>query len=232
MYNNDDMRTCMDAFLYAMEGENPSKAIENQERRGQQTVVNLQLLPKKPNQSTVPDDIRFAFIKDSMDFEERNSMVTRNCLKFIKQQYERIGITIVDEYDDLFYNVKLPEGWEIKSTDHSMWNNLYDDKGRKRASFFYKAAFYDRDAFIAFNTRFSLHVGHIGDPNMEYEKWKATDIQGTVKDCEIVIFQTEGVKPTGDYSEDDKIENNLRQILETYMKENYPDYKDINAYWD
>ena len=30
--NNDMMMTFMDAMLYAMEGENPSKAIENQER--------------------------------------------------------------------------------------------------------------------------------------------------------------------------------------------------------
>lgn len=229
---DDNMFTFFEAALYAKEGENPSKAIENQEKRGQKEVVNLQLLPKKPNPTTVPDNIRFANTNDEMDWKERSDIVIQNCLNFIKQQYERIGITIVDEHDNLFYNVTLPKGWEIKSMGHSMWNALYDDKGRKRAQFFYKAAFYDRDAFIAFNTRFSIRVDHIGGPDMEYEKWRATDIQGTVNDCENVIFQTECVKPTGDYAEDDKINNNLTQILETYMKENYPDYKDINAYWD
>jgi hypothetical protein len=53
-------------------------------------------------------------------------------------------------------SVKLPEGWHIKATDHSMWSNLVDDKGRNRASIFYKAAFYDREAFLSFNRRFSM----------------------------------------------------------------------------
>ncbi len=39
-----------------------------------------------------------------------------------------------------------------------MWNELVDDKGRVRASFFYKGAFYDRDAFINFNTRYSIEI--------------------------------------------------------------------------
>lgn len=34
MDNFDNKLTFMDALLYAMEGENPSKAIENQENRG------------------------------------------------------------------------------------------------------------------------------------------------------------------------------------------------------
>lgn len=229
---DDNLFTFMEAKLYSMEGENPSKAIENQEKRGQQKVVDLQLLPKKPNQSSVPDSIRFARIDDSMDFVERSDIVIQNCIGFIKQQYEKMGIKIVNEHDNLFYDVELPEGWEIKSTNHTMWNDLVDDKGRTRAKFFYKAAFYDRDAFINFCSRFSFNVGHIGDSKLGYDEWRATDIQGTIKDGENVIFQTDCVTPTGDYVEDDKIEDNLRQILESYMKENYPDYKDINAYWD
>lgn len=34
MDNFDNRLTFMDAMLYAIEGENPSKAIENQEKRG------------------------------------------------------------------------------------------------------------------------------------------------------------------------------------------------------
>ena len=50
--------------------------------------------------------------------------------------------------DRLFYDVTLPPGWKKKATDHSMWSELYDDKDVKVASIFYKAAFYDRDAFL------------------------------------------------------------------------------------
>jgi hypothetical protein len=48
--------------------------------------------------------------------------------------------------DPMFTYVELPAGWKKRSTGHAMWSDLVDDKGRKRASIFYKAAFYDRSA--------------------------------------------------------------------------------------
>lgn len=230
--NNDNMVTFMDAMLYAMEGKNPSKAIENQERRGQQSVVNNQRLPKKLNDMSIPREVRWNGIdRDSMDWDEMNKITTQNNIEYTKQQYEKIGITIVDEYDDLFWNVKLPDGWEIKATDHNMWNNLYDDKGRKRADFFYKAAFYDRDAFINFNTRYHICVDHVADPK-NYEIWKLSDYQGVIKDGEEIIFSTERIAATGNYDEDDKIKDYLKKQLCEYMDKNYPDYENIDAYWD
>jgi len=70
--------------------------------------------------------------------------------------YEKIGIKVIGRTngDDLFVDVILPEGWKKQYTEHAMWNNLLDDKGRIRATYFYKAAFYDRDAFIYFKTRY------------------------------------------------------------------------------
>lgn len=50
--------------------------------------------------------------------------------------------------DDLFREAKLPEGWSKQATEHSMWSNVVDETGKTRASVFYKAAFYDRKAFI------------------------------------------------------------------------------------
>lgn len=69
-----------------------------------------------------------------------------------KELYESMGIEVVGptERDDQFYDVKLPAGWKKVGTGHAMWTDLVDDKGVKRASIFYKAAFYDREAFINF----------------------------------------------------------------------------------
>lgn len=60
------------------------------------------------------------------------------------------GISIVklSEGDPLFLDVKLPDGWMIQPTSHHMWSDLLDASGDKVASIFYKAAFYDRSAFI------------------------------------------------------------------------------------
>lgn len=230
--DKDTMITFMDAMLLGMEGKDPSKAIENQERRGQQSVVRNQRLPKKSNDLTLPDDVRFKDVQRDMEYKERHKIVTRNNIEYTKQQYEKMGIIIIEEHDDLFWNVQLPEGWEIKATDHTMWNNLYDDKGRKRANFFYKAAFYDRDAFINFDTRFNLSVEYIADIDSDFETWEKSDYQGTVKDGEEVIFSTDCIPPVDNYDENREKQNILRAQLEEYMHKNYPDYEDINAYWD
>ena len=63
---------------------------------------------------------------------------------------DKLGIEVIGQVsgDRLFSEVRLPPGWAVKATDHSMWSKLVDDQGVERASIFYKAAFYDRDAFI------------------------------------------------------------------------------------
>jgi hypothetical protein len=50
--------------------------------------------------------------------------------------------------NSIFCNAELPKGWKKRATDHSMWSELVDDKGVVRAQIFYKAAFYDRSAFM------------------------------------------------------------------------------------
>lgn len=103
-------------------GGNP-QAIKDQEARGQKELVDstnqtLQILPT------------------NMPLEAREYL-------------EKNGVEFIGEIpdDDMFQHVKLPEGWEIRSTDHSMWTELVAN-GEKVASIFYKAAFYDRSAFL------------------------------------------------------------------------------------
>lgn len=62
-----------------------------------------------------------------------------------------LGIKVIDRVDgdDMFSRVELPEGWKVEPVpDHSMWSRLVDSNGVERAAVFYKAAFYDRRAFI------------------------------------------------------------------------------------
>jgi hypothetical protein len=51
--------------------------------------------------------------------------------------------------DELFQYAQLPAGWSKQGTDHSLYSDLIDEKGVKRASIFYKAAFYDRSARLS-----------------------------------------------------------------------------------
>lgn len=230
--DTDTMLTFLDALLYAREGRDPSEAIINQEKRGQASVVRNQRLPVKVNSHAVPNEIFFAGVEKDMSYEDRKKVTDLNLMNWTRVQYEKMGIKIIDTYDDLFWNVQLPDGWEIRATDHTMWNELIDNKGKKRATFFYKAAFYDRDAFTNFQTRFQVGVDHTADPSSDYEVWCKSDYIGTVKDGEEIIYKTDLVAATGDYSEDDKVKKVLWDELEDYMSKNYPDYKDINAYWE
>lgn len=102
---------------------NGEGAIERSEARGQQEVVKNGCLPKF----------------EQPDWQHIDA----------KPKYEAMGIKILGEYDDLFYNAELPQCVEIKATEHPMWNEVYKD-GAKVASFFYKASVYDRGAFIRF----------------------------------------------------------------------------------
>ena len=228
----DEMFTLLDAWMLSERGEDPSKAIENQERRGQAKVTKAQRLPKRIHDHNVPNDIFFMNVTDNMDYEKRREITRQNVEAYTRVQYEKMGIDIVNDFDDLFWNVKLPEGWEIKATEHPMWNEVRDAQGRKRMTFFYKAAFYDRDAFSNLQTRFQLEVTHTADPGEDYNVWSKSNYRGTIKDGDVVILQTRELPPTGNYAEDDKLKDLLWEELETFMKEHWPKYKDVHAYWE
>jgi hypothetical protein len=65
-----------------------------------------------------------------------------------RSDFEAMGVKFGDDADDLFVNVTLPPSWQLRPTDHSMWSDLVDASGAIRAEVFYKAAFYDRKAFM------------------------------------------------------------------------------------
>jgi hypothetical protein len=73
----------------------------------------------------------------------------RNIRGMSQQEMEKLGFAFGKIEDELFQKVTLPKGWSIQPTDHSMWSDVVDAKGNKRGSIFYKAAFYDRDAFAS-----------------------------------------------------------------------------------
>lgn len=67
-----------------------------------------------------------------------------------RKQLEAMGVEFGEPHssDPLFCRAKLPEGWKKEATEHSMWSKLTDAEGNQIAMIFYKAAFYDRSAFL------------------------------------------------------------------------------------
>lgn len=188
--------TSKDPRLDWLFGINP-EAIYNQESEGQKELNSSDQLPRKCNS---PRGLN------------------------IKEQYELMGIKVISESDgdELFLDVKMPSGWRKEATDHSMWNNLVDDKGRVRGTLFYKAAFYDRDAFVNFKTRYERNCKY-------YDKeYTYCVIDNSNKE---VLFETDKLnshKMGDDYFE--KQDSYIAQC-EDFLDNNYPQHKDINAYW-
>jgi hypothetical protein len=178
--------------------------IENQEKRGQNNLLQSEVLPK-------------------------------NCNSCNRKQLEKMGIVFREDADDLFVYATLPNGWKKQSTDHSMWSDLIDDKGRKRASIFYKAAIYDRDAHISLNRRYSYRTEPVnGYENNDYREdfW-----HGVVKDEETIIWKTNAIPPQPKNDRDARVdwrnsEDELIKKCRDYLNNMYPEWEDYLAYWD
>jgi len=98
---------------------NPAGFIEASEARGQQELLESDVLP--------------------VDMSPSREAFERAGFKF--------GEPVQD--DPIFVKATLPTGWSRKGSDHSMWTYIVDEQGRERVSIFYKAAFYDRSAHMS-----------------------------------------------------------------------------------
>ncbi len=192
-----------DPYLGLIEGmlSGPAKMIEDMEARGQTQLAKSDQLPA--------------------DGGYKGSPLTTMAA---------LGIDVIGptDGDPLFMDVRLPDGWKITPTDHSMWCDLVDDKGRKRAGIFYKAAFYDRAAHISFNCRFTIEPKYPEDyrnPDSIVNA-KVTDWDDTTLYTSDDFKYREGARthPNG-------IDVVVKQC-ELWLHQNYSDYEDPTAYWD
>lgn len=121
----------MELLLTAMSGKETNTAINNIEKQGRDNILSKTQLP-----------IYASEINGKRFWEREDSK------ELVKEKYKEIGIEIINKENDLFYNVKLPENIKLKPTESNYWTNLIDNNGKELGSIFYKAVFYDRDAFI------------------------------------------------------------------------------------
>ena len=102
------------------------------------------------------------------------------------EQLEGLGFTVLPAKGKkaLFRDCKFPEGWTKKRTDHHMYTDVLDEKGRKRASIMYKAAFYDEDAALTFNRRYGCRRDYGVDNHEECLVWQVLEDQKVLFTCE------------------------------------------------
>jgi hypothetical protein len=184
----------MDLLFRALVTGDSSNAILGQEADGQKSFVSS---------TTLPTDMR-----------EAKAVLEAAGVKFL-------GVV---EDDPIFQYVELPNGWKKVATSHSMHSDLVDDKGRKRAGIFYKAAFYDRSAHLSVNRRYGTSIDY---DRLEKEKVAVA----TVTDGNDVIFTAEPVKFEEDKARYDA-QDEARALAVAWLNEHFPNWEDASAYWD
>lgn len=146
-----------------------------------------------------------------------------------RETFEQMGIVFGEDADDLFVHVTLPDGWKKEATDHSMWSKLLDEKGRERASIFYKAAFYDRSAHMFPRKRFSVSSFVETDADGRIaEDGDGSHWSTYVTDCGKAIT----LMGTREREYGLRIVDEHEAKAIAWLKENYPDYQNPLAYWD
>lgn len=182
--------------------------IEAMEARGAQQLVESDVLPAE------------GLTVFQMPYQER-----------FKGWHERCGIEVIGpvEGDDLFVEVRLPPGWRKDLTGHSMHTKLLDEKGRVRASIFYKAAFYDRRADIRPEPRFRATYEANWDNREDQRCWPVVTEGGKE------VWRGDALEPgpspwnpnSGPCMQDER----ARKLALEWLEKDYPDHENVNAYW-
>jgi len=137
----------------------------------------------------------------------------------LEEVADHTGIKFGEPVNELFIAAELPPGWEKKATDHSMHSDLVDQDGRKRAGIFYKAAFYDRRAF--------MHFYRFYDVTNDYEEAPNFDLKGCdVKDANGNLVKRFDTKSGDSYG------NDAQTRADAWLDKHYVDWKNPWAYWD
>lgn len=187
MPDYDDKAEGMEMLLTGLATGDTDGLIEASEARGQQALVAS---------ADLPIDIRPALSREDIT--------------------KATGIEFGEVVNDIFVEVKLPEGWEKAATDHNMWSHLVDDKGRRRAGIFYKAAFYDRSAHMHFEPFYTL------DAYGEEGVVKVVDANGNVLHNE----------PYAVIEGDHHARWAAEDLARKWLVEAYPDHGNPFSYWD
>ncbi|MDO8489954.1 MAG: hypothetical protein Q7S47_00885 [bacterium] len=129
------------------------------------------------------------------------------------------------EGDPLFQYVELPSGWRKIAAPDSLYSLLVDNKSRKRADVFYRAGG-NRETHLYLRARFSI----LRDFSLqEKEHLIATRVMGCGR-----IIHTSGpfeiLNPDIITSNDIQDQADARAV--SWLKENYPYWRNPGAYWD
>jgi len=169
-----------------------------------------------------------------------------DCNRQERALFEQMGIVFHEPVDGLFVRVDLPEGWHKAPTHHAMWTDLVDNRGRKRAAIFYRAAFYDRSAHMNAVARLTYLTQPDGGYTDDYAAERLKP-----KECIVLDTATDGIlwrvalppEPPYNHATDgpevrqswldyQDLRRGAEFHAECWLNQHFPDWRNPVAYWD
>jgi len=110
-----------------------------------------------------------------------SAMLPKKIRNATREQLTALGFKFGPDIYELFVKCELPPGWKKHGTDHSMYSDLLDEQGRKRADIFYKVAFYDRRADMTMQRRYNVECWRDGSSD-NMRRVDVTDCGNIIKE--------------------------------------------------
>lgn len=133
----------------------------------------------------------------------------------------------IAEEDPLFRYVVLRPKWVVtKPMDYNIYFELFDDKERKRASFVY-ISFSDDDDPRDTNGSTRFFPQHRYGYHMDYDQSDRIDY--VITDCGQEIHRASVPRHS---SKTWMTASEAEKIAQQWLNTNYPDWGQLNAYWD
>lgn len=156
----------------------------------------------------------------------------------VRAQWESVGFVFGDVLPEegsdgqpLFVACTYPPGWTLVSTDHSMWSKVKDDKGRVRASVFFKAAFYDCHSHtFGLESRYSVTSFYSHPDGRESIGVKDTGTGELLYAA--LTYASAQARQDIPWKERHPADDEAEKKAEAWREEHFPDWKNPLAYWD
>lgn len=198
-------RVAMEAIGLGMVGAEGANAIVHQEARGQRAVIESEVLP-----------------------------VCGSCDADAERVLRGWGFELGDvvKGDPLFRLVKLPKGWKKLATDHAMWSDVVDDRGRKRIHVFYKAAFYDRNAHCGIVRRYAIERFYPSDGSVRAGVSVVDYATGKRRDREVSAELAAAYQAGENDGRFFRAMDELSSAAEQSLSATHPRWRESGAYWE
>jgi hypothetical protein len=146
-----------------------------------------------------------------------------------KEDYESLGFAFSDiPGDDVLCNGILPNGWSLRM-ESSYGTTILDENGLERGYFFYKAVFYDRSANMSLCCRYGIMTDYLDDTHSLREIYFGNKKEKLFVAGQVHINRdAEREAKLKAYETEEQLQEQARQ----FANENYPDWKNVHAYWD